>query len=203
MAEIYHIERHVWAWAVGGIFAALACIMTAFTIRETWRHNSIPDIRKHVIRILLMVPIYAIEAWLGLFSKEETLYWDMLRECYEAVVIWSFYSFLIAFLGGENSAQQLLSTKQHEAHHLMPFKWCIRPWSVTTRQFVLNTKFGVLQYVPLRLATAVAAFICQVNGVYETGTFHFDVAYPWLSLVTNCSQIWYVSTFWLRLGLLL
>ena len=49
-------------------------------------------------------PVYAIEAWLGLLQKEETMLWDVLRECYEGFVIWAFYSFLIAFLGGEAAA---------------------------------------------------------------------------------------------------
>ncbi len=55
MTEVYHLERHVWAWIVGGVFAALACVLSAHTIVQTWRLNSIPNIRRCIIRILLMV----------------------------------------------------------------------------------------------------------------------------------------------------
>ena len=43
-----------------------------------------PRLQRHVIRILFMVPIYAVDCWLALRFKELTIYFDTIRECYEA-----------------------------------------------------------------------------------------------------------------------
>ncbi len=113
-----------------------------------------------------------------------------LWQCYEGFVIWSFFSFLLEFMGGEAAVVSLLSNKQAEAHHMAPFKWCLKPWSVSDSTFVRRTKFGVLQYVPLRLACALLSLIAQQFGFYGSGEFEPQYAYPWLTLITNCSQIW-------------
>lgn len=38
-----------------------------------------------------MVPVYAFESWMGLRFKRAAMYFDVLRECYEAMVIYSFF----------------------------------------------------------------------------------------------------------------
>ena len=48
-----------------------------------------------------MVPIYAACAWFALVYKDYALYFDVFRETYEAVTIYSFFALLIAFYGGK------------------------------------------------------------------------------------------------------
>ena len=43
---------------------------------------------QYVVRILWMVPIYATNSWFGLRFKHISLYVDVLREGYEAFVIY-------------------------------------------------------------------------------------------------------------------
>ncbi len=43
----------------------------------------VPKLQVRVIRILMMVPIYAVDAWLALRFKDARFYIDPLRECYE------------------------------------------------------------------------------------------------------------------------
>jgi hypothetical protein len=53
--------------------------------------NQIDDsTRKWIVRVFMMVPIYAVEAWLGLWAHHYTEYWDLARECYEAYAIYAF-----------------------------------------------------------------------------------------------------------------
>ncbi|GFH23710.1 transmembrane protein, partial [Haematococcus lacustris] len=54
-----------------------------------------PRLQRHVIRILWMVPIYAIDAWFALRFRDAREYLDPVRECYEAFVILSFFNFLM------------------------------------------------------------------------------------------------------------
>lgn len=69
MAEYIGVEQHVWAWIVGGLFAFAACIVYFFHVRQ---HLSVPHskLRKHVLRILTMVPIYAV----SIYSYSRNIY---------------------------------------------------------------------------------------------------------------------------------
>jgi hypothetical protein len=50
-----------------------------------------PRLQIRVVRILWMVPIYAVDAWMSLRFKDAAFYIDPIRECYEAFVIYNFF----------------------------------------------------------------------------------------------------------------
>lgn len=60
-----------------------------------------PKLQRHVIRILWMVPIYALDAWFALRFKDARIYLDPIRECYEAYVIYNFFAYLLSYLEDE------------------------------------------------------------------------------------------------------
>ena len=51
-----------------------------------------------MVRITLMVPIYAMVSWFSLRWSSCRRWLSPARECYEAVVLYSFYSYVIAYL---------------------------------------------------------------------------------------------------------
>jgi Organic solute transporter Ostalpha len=57
-----------------------------------------PELQRHVVRILMMVPIYALVSWWSLRFNKCRRWLTPLRECYEAVVLYSFLSYLIGCL---------------------------------------------------------------------------------------------------------
>ena len=63
LTTVFGVDRHIWAWGVGAIFATLACIMSFTGMWLTYLHCSDPKIKKNLIRVLAMVPIYATCAW--------------------------------------------------------------------------------------------------------------------------------------------
>jgi len=77
-----HSERHVFAWAVGGIFVCLAVPLSLHDIHMHILHYHSP-LQKYYIRILWMVPIYAVESWFALRFKEQKIYLETAREAYE------------------------------------------------------------------------------------------------------------------------
>ena len=72
----YGIDRHIWAWGIGTAFALAAVLISIALIIATWRHNNYPPLRRNLILVLLMVPIYSIFAWLGLILKDQSQYWS-------------------------------------------------------------------------------------------------------------------------------
>ena len=45
-----------------------------------------------------MVPIYAIDSWISLRWIELSVYLDLLRDIYEAYVVYTFFTLLISFI---------------------------------------------------------------------------------------------------------
>jgi len=64
------MEFHLVAFWVGGAFAFLATLLTFYQIRLHLIYNSNANMRRYVIRILLMVPVYCLDSWLGLRFKD-------------------------------------------------------------------------------------------------------------------------------------
>jgi Organic solute transporter Ostalpha len=83
---------------VGGVFVLMALPISLWDITQHVAHESAPHLQRHVVRILWMVPIYAMNAWISLVLPAASVYLDSLRECYEAYVIYNFMRFLLNFL---------------------------------------------------------------------------------------------------------
>ncbi len=99
------------AWFIGGVFVILSVPISVYEVRAVHgddrcarsedpvpsnpsisamkvamhtEHYTQPRLQRHVIRILWMVPIYGVDAWLALRFRNARAYLDPLRECYEA-----------------------------------------------------------------------------------------------------------------------
>ncbi|GAB5355535.1 hypothetical protein AAMO2058_000213800 [Amorphochlora amoebiformis] len=174
---------------------ALVCVMfavllTLCQIRLQIMWNSNPKMRKHVIRILLMVPIYAVQSYIALLLKDSFVYFDALRECYEAVVIYSFVLLLVGYLGGERHLVYVLELKPAEyVKHPFPFNYCVGDRVRLGKDYFQFTKIGALQYVVLKPLTAIASFILSATGTLgETDPFRFDRGYLYIVTINSISQ---------------
>ncbi|XP_055859277.1 transmembrane protein 184C isoform X1 [Episyrphus balteatus] len=170
---------------IGGLFVLSAVPISIWHIIQHVIHFTKPVLQKHIIRILWMVPIYALNAWLGLLFPEHSIYVDSLRECYEAYVIYNFMVYLLNYL---NLGMDLEATMEHkpQVRHIFPL-CCMRPWEMG-REFIHNCKHGILQYTVVRPITTFISVICELCGVYGEGTFAGDVAFPYIVLINNISQ---------------
>uniref|UniRef100_A0A3B1JUG8 Transmembrane protein 184B n=1 Tax=Astyanax mexicanus TaxID=7994 RepID=A0A3B1JUG8_ASTMX len=77
-----------------------------------------PNEQRHIVRILFIVPIYAFDSWLSLlfFTNEEFyVYFDTVRDCYEAFVIYNFLSLCYEYLGGESAIMSEIRGKPIES----------------------------------------------------------------------------------------
>lgn len=170
---------------VGGGFVLLAVPISVWQIIQHIVHYTKPSLQKHIIRILWMVPIYALNAWIGLQFPEQSIYVDSLRECYEAYVIYNFMKYLLNYLNDGQDLEALLETKP-QVYHIFPL-CCLSPWEMG-REFVHNCKHGILQYTLVRPITTVISMICELSGVYGESDFSPNVAFPYIIAINNLSQ---------------
>uniref|UniRef100_A0A1A9WHJ7 Transmembrane protein 184C n=1 Tax=Glossina brevipalpis TaxID=37001 RepID=A0A1A9WHJ7_9MUSC len=170
---------------IGGLFVLSAVPVSIFHIIQHVIHFTKPILQKHIIRILWMVPIYALNAWLGLLFPKHSIYVDSLRECYEAYVIYNFMVYLLHYL---NLGMDLEATMEYkpQVYHFFPL-CCLRPW-IMGREFIHNCKHGILQYTVVRPITTFISVICEICGVYGEGKFAGNVAFPYIVAINNLSQ---------------
>ncbi|KAK9876660.1 hypothetical protein WA026_014035 [Henosepilachna vigintioctopunctata] len=170
---------------IGGIFAWVAVPISFWEIILHVIHYTRPKLQKHIIRILWMVPIYAVNAWLGLVNPKNALYVDSLRECYEAYVIYNFMRYLLNYLNMEMDLEASLEVKP-QVKHIFPL-CCLPDWKMG-REFVQTCKHGILQYTVIRPTTSIIAVLCHLAGIYGGGEFRLGAAYPYILVVNNLSQ---------------
>lgn len=75
-----------------------AILFSTLTILQHLVHTEQPQLRTYTIRVLLMVPIYAIEALLGLVMHDFSEIFEVLRQCYEAFTLFSFIQLMLSYL---------------------------------------------------------------------------------------------------------
>ncbi|CAH8562419.1 unnamed protein product [Heterobilharzia americana] len=135
-----------------------------------------------------MVPIYAIDAWMALIFPKFAIFFDTLRECYEAYVIYNFLAFLLNYLKSEYPDLGHVISQKSPVKHLPPF-CCLNSWPMG-RKFIDRCRHGALQYTVIRPLTTAVALICELVGVYGEGDFSFHYAFLYLTVINNISQIW-------------
>lgn len=183
-----HYATTAIAWFVAGVFVLLALPISFFEVLQHLDNYTRPLQQKKIIRILLMVPIYAIDSWLALRFKDIAIYINTVRECYEAYVIYSFFEYLVAYIGDERILVCILAEKP-QVKHMWPFTLFLKPWHMGD-EFLQGCKAGVHNYVFLRPLTTLIALFCVWGGIYGEGMLVFDRAYLYLAFINNASQIW-------------
>lgn len=176
------------AYAISGAFTLLSIILSGWLIWTHLLYNPSAGIRKHIIRILMMVPIYALTSYLALVFNDQKLLFETIRDCYEAFALYSFHCFLVEYLGGQQELANTLRSKA-QIYHITPF-CCMQPWAMGGK-FVRLTTIGILQYIPVKVLTSIVMLITSLAGVYGEGEFlNPFVSYGYVCLVLTVSQTW-------------
>jgi len=173
-----------YAWIVTAICVVAA---TVLTLRLVYLHLSSfhkPSQQKHIVRILLMVPIYAIDSWLSFRYYWLSVYFDMFRDCYEAIVIYEFYILLVEYTGGYQRTKDAF--EKRPAFKLVAPICC---WTVSPRRGLLRWLNRLtLQYVLVRPLMAFIATFAQALGNYCPGELTaFQAGYPWVTAINLIS----------------
>ncbi|RMZ53478.1 hypothetical protein APUTEX25_003300, partial [Auxenochlorella protothecoides] len=147
-----HFSVHYQGWFIAGVFVILAVSASIYEVAMHLEHYNRPALQIRVVRILWMVPIYAVDAWLSLRFSDARTYIDPLRECYEAFVIYNFYCYLMAYLEEEYGDVDAYYATRPPVPHPAPMDRLLRPWAPGA-DFFWETKRGVLAYVITRPLT--------------------------------------------------
>nr|DBA18798.1 TPA: hypothetical protein GDO54_017006 [Pyxicephalus adspersus] len=174
--------------AISGFFVWTALLITCHQIYMHLRSYSCPNEQRHIVRILFIVPIYAFDSWLSLlfFTNDQYyVYFDTVRDCYEAFVIYNFLSLCYEYLGGESNIMTEIRGKPIESS-CMYGTCCL--WGKTySIGFLRFCKQATLQFCVVKPLMAIITVILQAFGKYRDGDFNVASGYLYVTIIYNIS----------------
>mmetsp|Transcript_17910 Transcript_17910/g.53931 ORF Transcript_17910/g.53931 Transcript_17910/m.53931 type:complete len:416 (+) Transcript_17910:871-2118(+) len=191
---IVDFRNHDWsvhykAFFVATIFVLLSLPVSIYEIAMHLENFNRPTCQIRIIRILGMVPIYALDSLLTLRFINARIYLDPIRECYEAFVIYNFYMFLIAYLEDEfGDVAAYFSTKQNQEHIWgVQYIWPVWPMG---GEFFWHCKKGVLVYVIVRPLMTVVTTLSMLAGVYDASSMSPTRLPFYIAFINGWAQAW-------------
>ncbi|CAF0942946.1 unnamed protein product [Didymodactylos carnosus] len=170
---------------IGGIFAIVASGMSIVQMIQHFVHKTHRPSQKRVIRIIAMVPVYAMTSWLSLIFFPSAIYMNFVQSCFEAYVIYCFLLLLTKYLGGHRGVEEVIMQKE-TIKLTFPFGYCYKP--VPHIRWVWYFKFGLLQYSWINPLCSGIAVVLNLAGLYADGQWKFNRGYPYITFIINVSQ---------------
>lgn len=176
------------AQAIAGAFVWAALLITCHQIYQHLRYYSNPAEQRWIVRILLFVPIYAFDSWLSLLFFNKTdyyVYFDTVRDCYEAFVIYNFLCLLYEYLGGEGNIMSEIRGKPIRSSCM--YGTCCLVNKTYTIGFLRFCKQATLQFCLVKPVMAFITIILQSFGHYQDGDWSVDGGYIYITIIYNIS----------------
>ncbi|KAM9305256.1 transmembrane protein 184A [Gastrophryne carolinensis] len=176
------------AQGISGLFVWTALLLTCHQIYLHLRNYTMPNEQRYIIRILFIVPIYSFDSWLSLLliaNDQYYVYFDSVRDCYEAFVIYSFLSLCFEYLGGESSIMAEIRGKPVKSSCFYG-TCCLRGMSYSIG-FLRFCKQATLQFCIVKPIMAVVTIILQAFGKYHDGDFNVRSGYLYITIIYNIS----------------
>ncbi len=161
------------ALTVGDAFMVMAVPLTFYQIASHLCNFVEPRLQSQIVRILFMIPIYSVGAYLSLEHQDWSIFISTARDFYEAYVIYCFthllYYDIVRQQGGREDVGVWLASKpQALGKHVIPF-CCLPDWKMGG-QFLLGCKWGVFQYLVVRSIFACTAIWDKLKSVLNSET---------------------------------
>lgn len=175
------------AQAISGAFVWTALIITCHQIYQHLRFYTLPSEQRWIVRILFIVPIYAFDSWLSLlfFRENYYIYFNSVRDWYEAFVIYNFLSLCYEYLGGESNIMSEIRGKPIQQSFW--YGTCCLTGKTYTIGFLRFCKQATLQFCAVKPLMSVITLILQPFGKYSDGDWRPDSGYLYITIIYNIS----------------
>ncbi|CAL1711248.1 unnamed protein product [Somion occarium] len=194
-------QAHHVGWIITGCFTTIATVASFWLINKHLQWYTNKREQRYIVRILFMVPIYAM------ISFASYLFWNhstpllLLRDCYESTVLTSFFYLLLTYLSPDPAEQKEIFRKEglsrendREARRKgqKPRKWVLPLGFVRWKPqdglyFLQLMKWGVLQYCVIRPTTTLAAVILDYSGLYCEDSWSPGWGHIYITVIVSIS----------------
>jgi len=83
---------------IAAVFGLISVFIAFLLVFQHATRYLKPFEQKHIIRILLMIPIYSTVSFLSYLHYKHAVYYQVLRDCYEAFAIASFFTLMCHYI---------------------------------------------------------------------------------------------------------
>ncbi|BEI82503.1 hypothetical protein CcaverHIS002_0303710 [Cutaneotrichosporon cavernicola] len=188
--------------AVCGACTLVATVLSIWSIVLQLKNYRMPALQRCVVRIMVMVPLYALSSLIALYSLNAAFFIDAIRDLYEGFVIYTFLQLLITYLGGERDLLLRLNGRP-PIPHTFPLNLFFAPMDPSDPWTLLNLKRGVLQYVQIKPLLVIATAVCKWTGTWKEGEFTLTSGYTYVTIVYNisiCLSLYCLAMFWVAVS---
>uniref|UniRef100_A0A915HP18 Transmembrane protein 184A n=1 Tax=Romanomermis culicivorax TaxID=13658 RepID=A0A915HP18_ROMCU len=175
------------------IFLRPLLLFFLFEIYQHLRWYTCPAEQRWIVRILFIVPIYSFDSWLSLlfFTNDVYIYFNSIRDIYEAFVIYSFLSLCYEYLGGESTIMAKIRGKpirflSYSRHSYVTCTCCLARKQYTI-EFLRFCKKATLQFCLVKPLMALLTLVLMPMGYYNDGDWSPAKGYLYITLIYNTS----------------
>lgn len=162
---------------ISGTFTLLSVLITVFHIGSQLRNFHEPTVQRKIVAILWLSPIYCVTSFLSLLFPVVQGYLAIVKDFYEAYVVYTFLSFLIAVLGRGNRSVVVDLLAQHASHLKNPNQCFNRFYhpppessdKAKANAVLLECQILAIQFVFIRPSTSIASFVLTTLSDHNSG----------------------------------
>ncbi|EOD52070.1 hypothetical protein GTA08_BOTSDO09728 [Neofusicoccum parvum] len=161
----FGVTFHTIAQIIAFVFSAIAIVISLTLIFQHATHYSRPYEQKQIIRILLMIPIYAAVSMLSIHYYHHHTYFEVLRDCYEAFAISSFFTLMCHYI-----APSLHEQKEYFRH-------------IETKNWIVWV--SVFQYCFIRVFLTIVSVLSEKYNVLCEDSLSPKYAHFWVMFIES------------------
>ncbi|EYE93573.1 OSTA/TMEM184 family protein [Aspergillus ruber CBS 135680] len=170
--------------------------MSLYIIMGHATHYSKPLEQRHIIRILLMIPIYSLVAWLSIYFHKQAVYYGVMGDCYEAFTISAFFALMCHYLAPDLHSQKNYFRGIKPKQWVWPLNWAQKCcggengiWRVPRSGLTwFNVIWvGVFQYCVLRVLMTIVAVVTQHFDLYCESSLSPAFSHIWVLVVESAA----------------
>jgi len=155
----------------GFVSVGMVGLSVVITLQNVFMHlvnYTRDDLQRHIVRIILVVPIYAIASICELQLPSATMITGAFVDFWEALVIYSFFNLVLEYVGGEHNWLVCVQHTHPEGlKHTWPFNLCFKPMDLDPK-WLRNCKLACFQFVLIKPIFGLLMLPLLFTGYYHT-----------------------------------
>eukprot|EP00520_Triparma_pacifica_P001188 CAMPEP_0118643888 /NCGR_PEP_ID=MMETSP0785-20121206/6630_1 /TAXON_ID=91992 /ORGANISM="Bolidomonas pacifica, Strain CCMP 1866" /LENGTH=528 /DNA_ID=CAMNT_0006535579 /DNA_START=75 /DNA_END=1658 /DNA_ORIENTATION=- len=117
----FELENNFMLYQLAGTFTLIGGLISMWHVTSHLRNFHNPVVQRKILAILWMAPIYSTTSWFSLVFPKVEAYLSIVKDCYEAYVVYVFLSFLISVMGNGDREAVVDKLALHSSHLSAPF----------------------------------------------------------------------------------
>ncbi|TFK23673.1 DUF300-domain-containing protein [Coprinopsis marcescibilis] len=192
----YHV-----GWLLCGVFAVISTGVSFWLIDKHLQWYTNKKEQRYIVRLLLLVPIYAIISFASFLFWNNSTPLILVRDAYEAIVLAAFFYLLLNYLSPDPEEQKRIfrkagiskendSMRWQRGEKLQKWMWplgFVKSKPQDGLYFLQLMKWAILQYCVIRPIATLVAVILDYRGLYCESSWSPRWGHIWIVVIISVS----------------